>query len=125
MKYCFIFLMIIFTCLLIPQRSVAWGMLGHRITGQIAESYLSPKAKKAIYAILGDSMIAMSSNWADFIRSDSAFKYADAWHYINVDDRLSYAGMQAYLKQDTAIDAYTRLMFLTNQLKNRKLPLDS
>jgi len=125
MKYCFVILIIVSTCLLMPQHSAAWGTLGHRITGQIAESYLTPKARKAIYAILGDSMIAMSSNWGDFIRSDSAFKYADPWHYIDVEDRLSYEGMQAYLKQDTAIDAYTRLQFLTARLKNKKLPLDT
>jgi len=125
MKYCFAVLIFISTCLLLPQRSAAWGMLGHRITGQIAESYLTLKAKKAIQAILGDTTIAMASNWADFIRSDSAFKFADPWHYINMEDRLSYAGMQAYLNQDTSIDAYTRLQFLTTQLKNKKLPLDS
>ena len=125
MKHCFAFLIFIAFCLLIPQRSSAWGMLGHRITGQIAQSYLTPKAKQAIHAILGDSMIAMSSNWADFIKSDTVFKYADPWHYINLEDGLSYAGMQAYLKQDTAVDAYTRLNFLAKQLKNKKLPLNS
>jgi hypothetical protein len=111
--------------LLIPQRSAAWGMLGHRITGQIAESYLTPKAKKAIHAILGDSMIAMSSNWADFIKSDSTLRYLDRWHYIDFEDKTSYEAMQAYLNKDTATDAYTRLQFLAIQLKNKKLPLDT
>jgi len=124
MKYYFAFI-IVLACLFIPRRSAAWGMQGHRITGQIAESYLTPKAKKAIHAILGDSTVAIASNWADFIRSDSAFKYADSWHYINVDDSLSYAGIQAYLKQDTVVDAYTRLNFLAKQLKNKQLPLDT
>jgi hypothetical protein len=125
MKYCSVLLIIISTCLLLPQRSAAWGMEGHRITGQIAESYLTPKAKKAIRAILGDTSIAIASNWADFIKSDSTLHYLDAWHYINLQDNLSYQAMQAYLNKDTATDAYTRLNFLAAQLKNKKLPLDS
>jgi hypothetical protein len=32
---------------------MAWGVLGHRIVGQIADSYLTKKAKKAIAEILG------------------------------------------------------------------------
>lgn len=125
MKYCFVVLLIIATSLLTPQRSAAWGMLGHRITGQIAESYLTPKTKKAIHAILGDSTVAIASNWADFIRSDSTLRYLDPWHYINLEDKLSNEAMQAYLKKDTATDAYTRLLFLTAQLKNKQLPLDT
>src|SRR3954471_16185265 len=72
MKYCFALLIIISACILLPQRSAAWGIEGHRITGQIAESYLTQKAKKAIRAILGDTSIAIASNWADFIKADSA-----------------------------------------------------
>lgn len=125
MKYCIAILITITTFLLVPQRSAAWGMLGHRITGQIAESYLTPKARKAIRAILGDSSIAMVSNWPDFIKSDTAFKYLDAWHYINLEDGLSNAAMQDYLKQDTVVDAYTKINFLAKQLKNKKLPADS
>ena len=33
------------TLLYIPCQSMAWGMLGHRVVGQVAESYLSKKAK--------------------------------------------------------------------------------
>jgi hypothetical protein len=125
MKYYFVLLIIISICFLLPQHSAAWGMQGHRITGQIAESYLTPKAKKAIRAILGDTSIAIASNWADFIKSDSDLHYLDAWHYINLQDNLSYNAMQAYLDKDTATDAYTKLNFLAAQLKNKKLPLDS
>lgn len=30
----------------LPSQTNAWGSLGHRIVGQIAESYLTPAAKK-------------------------------------------------------------------------------
>src|SRR3954451_5468159 len=112
MKHSFILLIIISTCLLLPKYSAAWGMEGHRITGQIAESYLTPKARRAIQTILGDTSIAIASNWPDFIKSDSTLRYLDPWHYINVEDNLSFGAMQAYLNKDTATDAYTKLNFL-------------
>lgn len=118
-------LVILGASMLMPQRAAAWGTLGHRITGLIAERYLTPKAKKAVRAILGDTTVAIAGDWADFIRSDSAFKFADPWHYIDVEDGLNYAEMQAYLQKDTTINGYTRLQFLTDRLKHKQLPLDS
>ena len=57
-----------------PFAASAWGMEGHRIVGQIADSYLTKKAKKEIAKILGTESIAMVSNWADFIKSDSCLR---------------------------------------------------
>ncbi|WP_374950924.1 S1/P1 nuclease, partial [Mucilaginibacter sp.] len=105
----------------LPLQSMAWGTNGHRISGQIADSYLTPKARAAIKAILGNESLAMASNWADFIKSDPNFNYLYNWHFINFDKTLSQADMQAYLKADTATDAYTRINFLTAQLKNKAL----
>src|SRR5688572_3958270 len=85
-----------------PVQSMAWGMIGHRVVGEIAESYLSSKAKKEIAKILGNESIAMASNWADFIKSDPAYNYISPWHYINFRSGLTYAEMQAYLEKDTA-----------------------
>ncbi len=56
-----------------PIKSMAWGMTGHRIVGEIAESYLTPNAKKEVLKILGTQSLAMASNWADFIKSDSTY----------------------------------------------------
>jgi hypothetical protein len=105
----------------LPFTSMAWGILGHRIVGQIAESYLTPKAKQAIKEILGNESIAMASNWADFIRSDTNYSYLTPMHYINFPDGLSYLQMKKYLSKDTAADAYTELLFLIKQLKNKDL----
>jgi hypothetical protein len=71
---------------------------------------------------LGTESVAMASNWADFIKSDAAYKYLNPWHYINFDSALSYTQMQQYLKRDTATDAYTKLNFLVKQLKKKNLP---
>lgn len=106
----------------LPYQSLAWGMLGHRIVGEIANSYLTPKARKEIQQILGNESIAIASNWADFIKSDTAYKFLNSWHYIDFDSTLSYNQMQSYLKTDTATDAYTKLNFLIKKLKNKNLP---
>jgi hypothetical protein len=108
----------------LPFQSNAWGLLGHRIVGQIAESYLTPAAKKEIIKILGHESIAMSSNYADFIRSDTFFNYLSPWHYINIKSGLTYSEVLALLKNDTAVDAYTRMNFLAKQLKNKQLLKD-
>jgi hypothetical protein len=101
-----------------------WGQNGHRIMGEIADSYLSKKARKTIREILGNESIAMTSNWADFIKSDSSFNYLSPWHYINVKQGLSQTDFNTVLQDDTAIDAYTKLNFLINELKNQQLSLD-
>ncbi len=108
----------------IPFQSSAWGLLGHRIIGQIADSYLSKKAKKEIAAILGNESIAMCSNWADFIRSDASYNYLSSWHYINFKSGLSQTDFQAFLDADTATDAYTKINFLTAELKKKDLEQD-
>jgi hypothetical protein len=101
-----------------------WGQLGHRIVGEIADSYLSNKAKKAIQEILGNESIAMSSNWADFIKSDSTYNYISPWHYINVKQGLSQSEFNLLLQNDTNVDVYTKLNFLIAELKNKALPID-
>jgi len=105
----------------LPLQSMAWGTQGHRIAGQIADSYLSPKARKAIEAILGNDGIAMASNWADFIKSDPAYNYVYNWHFINLDKAYTYPELKVYLKQDTAADAYTKLQFLVSELKKKDI----
>jgi hypothetical protein len=104
-----------------PLQSIAWGAEGHRICGQIASTYLTPKARKAIEAILGNESIAITSTWADFIKSDPAFNYLSAWHYIDFDKEYTYPEMQSYLKNDTSVDAYAKLQFLVSQLKKKYL----
>ena len=108
----------------LPFYSFGWGVLGHRIVGQIAYSYLTPKAKAAIQKILGNESIAMSANWADFIKSDSAYNYISPWHYINLDSGLTTSQLQTYLQHDTAADVYTKINFLVKELKNKQLSAD-
>lgn len=118
-------LLLTITFVIISISSFAWwGQNGHRIVGEIADSYLSNKARKAIREILGNESIAMTSNWADFIKSDSSFNYLSPWHYINVKQGLSQTDFKNVLQHDTLLDAYTRLNFLIAELKNQQLSLE-
>ncbi len=108
----------------LPFSSMAWGMLGHRIVGEIADSYLTKKTKREIFKILGNESIAMTSNWPDFIKSDPAYDYLDTWHYINLKAGLSEEAVKNYLAADTITDAYTKITWVTAQLKIKELEQD-
>jgi hypothetical protein len=114
-------LFLIIAVIYAPLQTMAWGTQGHRICGQIAYSYLTPKARKAIEAILGNESIALASNWADFIKSDPAYAYMSPWHYIDFDKVYTYPEMVAYLNQDTNVDAYTKMQFLIGELRKPEL----
>ena len=108
----------------IPCSSFGWGMIGHRVIGKIAYSYLKPKTKLAIREILGNETLALSTTWADFIRSDSNFNYLAKWHYINFPTGLDYKGFSEILKKDTAADAYTRIQLCIHELKKKGMSLE-
>lgn len=114
-------LLFILAIIYLPLQSMAWGTQGHRICGQIASTYLTPKARKAIDAILGTESIALASNWADFIKSDPDYNYLSPWHYIDFDKVYTYPEMVGYLNQDNNVDAYTKLQFLIGELKRNNL----
>jgi hypothetical protein len=107
---------------LLPFQSMAWGVLGHRITGGIAEKYLTPKAKTEIQKLLGNESIAMASNWGDFIKSDSSYNYISSWHYINLPGGMSPVQLNSYLKNDSGTDLYTKINFIISELKIKTLP---
>lgn len=110
--------------LYIPFAAMAWGVLGHRIVGEIADAYLTKKTKREIFKILGNESIAMTSNWPDFIKSDPAYDYLDTWHYINLRSGLTEEAVKNYLASDTVTDAYTKINWLAEQLKNDDLEQD-
>lgn len=104
-----------------PLQTMAWGLLGHRVVSEIAQSYLNKKANREIKNILGHESLAMASNWADFIKSEPAYNYFSNWHYINLPAETSSEQLQNYLLTDTVTDAFTRIRFLSSELKNKSL----
>ena len=117
-------LVLLFFLFSMPFYSFSWGVLGHRIIGEIAETYLTPKAKNEIQKILGNETIALASNWADFIKSDSTYDSLYNWHFINLDSGLTRKQIQTYLDNDTATDIYTKVNYLVKQLKNKQLSMN-
>lgn len=107
--------------LYLPFASMAWGVLGHRIVGEIADAYLTKKTKREIFKILGNESTAITSNWPDFIKSDPAYDYLDTWHYINLKAGLTEEAVKTYLAADTITDAFTKINWLSLQLKNKDL----
>jgi hypothetical protein len=61
----------------------AWGPLGHRVIGRLAERKLSPAARKAVAALLEEAeTMADASNWADdHVRE---MPKTASWHYVDV-----------------------------------------
>lgn len=85
-KFLSILLLIVFS----NSQLFAWGKIGHRVVGEVANSYLSKKAKKRIDQILNGHSLAEVSNWMDDIKSDHAYDYANSWHWVTIPDGMSY-----------------------------------
>ena len=88
----------------------AWGQIGHRITGAIAEEYLSENAKAAIQRLLPYESLAEASTYADEMRSNpSAFwqKTASPYHYVTVPNGKTYSDVGAP-KHGDAVTALIR-----------------
>ncbi len=105
----------------LPVSGFSWGALGHRIVGQIADTYLTKQARKEIYKILGNESLAITSTWPDFVKADSMYNYLSPWHYINLKPGLSETEVKTYLANDTATDAYVKINWLVAQLRNKEL----
>jgi hypothetical protein len=83
--------------------ALAWGPLGHRVAGLLAERELCPAARSEV-ATLGDGEpLAELGLWADTIRDDPKWKHSAPWHYMNVADLPASAGPT---EARAAIDAF-------------------
>ncbi|MDY0903971.1 S1/P1 nuclease [Pedobacter sp. CFBP9032] len=101
----------------LPLQVNAWGMIGHRVVGEIADSYLKAKTRKAIQSILGSETLAMSANWGDFIKSDSTYNYMYNWHFVNLPGGLDKQGVYNILETEKAPNLYNKIIDLTAVLK--------
>lgn len=105
------------------QPALAWGQTGHRITGAVADEYLSPRARAAVKDILGTQTLAEVSNWPDFMRSvDSDFwqKHSVPFHYVTIPLGKRYEDVGAPPEGDaiTALKKYSAIA------KDPKQPLE-
>lgn len=104
-----------------PATGFAWGVLGHRVVGGIADKYLTAQTSTELKKLLGNESLAMASNWADFIKSDRNYDYLDRWHYINLPASMTRQDLLRHLNTDTGANLYSKTNFLIKQLRNAKL----
>lgn len=92
------------------SQALAWGQTGHRITGAIAEKYLSEEARQHVEKILPHSSLAEASTYPDEMRSNpSTFwrKTASPWHYVSVPEGKTYQQVTPP-KQGNAVTALNK-----------------
>lgn len=108
----------------LPFNANAWGVLGHRIVGEVADHYINAKTRRAIQKILGTESIAMTSNWADFVKSDPNYNYLSNWHYVNLPASLSKADVFSFLENYPEANIYSKINEMTEVLKNKNSTAD-
>ncbi len=74
----------------VPQRSFAWGKIGHGIVAEIAFHFLDSSTKDAVHKYLGSTTIEEASTWMDDMRSDHSYDYMKSWHYVNIEKGQAY-----------------------------------
>ena len=105
-------ILIIYT--LLSSFVLGWGKTGHRITGKIAETYLTKNAKTQIKKLMGHHDLSRMSNWADEIKSDPDWKIANDWHWCTIPDGESYK------KDKYSGKAVEKVNEFINVLKNKR-----
>ena len=103
----------------LPFNANAWGVLGHRVVGEVADHYINAKTRKAIQQILGSESIAMTANWADFIKSDTSYNYLSNWHYVNLPANLSKTDVFSFLDNYPEANIYSKINEMIEVLKNK------
>ncbi|TKV40706.1 S1/P1 Nuclease, partial [Sphingobium sp. MP9-4] len=82
----------------ITSPAFAWGPIGHRVTGAIADRNLSGVARANVQLLLGDEDLAQAATWPDDMKSDPADfwqKQASPWHYVTVREGDAYTSADA------------------------------
>ena len=110
--------------LLFAQTSFAWGVTGHRVVAEIAQRHLSKTAKKELKILIGNQSLAFWANWSDFIKSDTTWKYASKWHYVDLPGNISRQVFVDSLKALPGENLYTQIIAMKARVKDKTLPLD-
>ncbi|GLR69198.1 S1/P1 nuclease [Agaribacter marinus] len=106
------------------QQAYAWGQTGHRITGKLAENYLSDEARIWVMEILPNESLAEASTYADEMRSspDEFWqKVAGPYHYVSVPKGKKYVEVGSPPNGD----AVSALNSFTSTLKDPKASLEA
>ncbi len=120
MKKLSFLLLFIFLNSYISYSSDDWSKTGHRATGEIAEKYLTKKARKGIEKLLDGHSIAYVSNYADEIKSDNAYRKYGPWHYVNFPFDSTYEEHPKSDKGDLIVGINTCIEVLKNGTSSKE-----
>jgi len=91
---------ILFISFNVSAKTSFWGPTGHRTIGQIAEKYLTKKAKREINKLLDGHSLAFVSTYADEIKADKRFNKYYTWHFVDYPFGVSYKDSKKNPKGD-------------------------
>ncbi len=103
--------------------AAAWGPIGHRVTGAIADRNLSGLARANVQLLLGEEDLAQAATWPDDMKSDPTDfwqKQASPWHYVTVREGDGYTSADAPAEGD----AMSALARFTATLRNPAASID-
>ena len=118
---CAVALLMLLIC---SQSGFAWGVTGHRVVAEIAQRHLNSKAHKALKELIGGQSLAYWANWADFVKSDSSYRYASRWHYVDLPAHLEKNAFISALKGLRGENLFSRIPVLENNVKDKSLSPD-
>jgi hypothetical protein len=110
--------------------ALAWGPVGHRIAGDLAEQKLCPAARTKVKSLGGGESLAELGEWADQIRDEPQWKMSRSWHYMDLPDLPPGAGLaEARAAIDKLVhprdgDLLTQLAHFSEVLANPTRPSD-
>jgi hypothetical protein len=74
----------------ISWNALAWGPIGHRAIGLIADANLSPAAKAGVAQLLDRKSLADVANWADMVKVGPNYAATKWYHFDSIPDRATY-----------------------------------
>ncbi|MBP7828376.1 MAG: hypothetical protein KA248_00515 [Kiritimatiellae bacterium] len=75
---------------LFPRPAPAWGPLGHRTIGVLADARLTPAGRAFVETRLDDPSLASAANWADAIRNKEPYRGSIWYHIEKIPDGATY-----------------------------------
>ncbi|GAA0856424.1 S1/P1 nuclease [Aliiglaciecola litoralis] len=105
------------------SQALAWGQIGHRVTGEIAELYLDADTREKIAALFPNQSLAELSTQADSELSNPSefWQQTWTWHFVTVPEGNEYSLDKHAPKEG---DAYTALTSSTETLKDPKATVE-
>ncbi|ORZ15494.1 S1/P1 nuclease [Lobosporangium transversale] len=73
-------------CLATINNAHAYGILGHTLTGQVAQRFLTKETERQVKEILSpyyDGLLSKAAPWPDTIKGQAKYRWASILHYVN------------------------------------------